>query len=438
MKKFLFYWEEMKSTFWFIPSLLILLSILLAVSLLFIDRWYPFEPSEYLQYILGTNVDSARSVLSTISGAMISVAGTIFSITLVALTLTSSQFGSRLIKNFMYVRLNQVVLGAYVATYLYCLLVINSINDTSGEIFIPTLTIYFALILAIVNIFLLIVFIHHIANSIQVNKVIVDITAAVEKNVESLFPEEIGEKAEGHKEASWNPDLEKANYPYKQELKSAEMGYLQYLDTESLLEQIRAYDGLLELYIRPGVFVVAGMHLGTLHTKEAIEEEESTALLNHLIFGSTRLPQQDIEFSLNQLVEIAVRALSPGINDPFTANMCIDNLTATVCHLATAKFPSAFRADKEDQLRLIVPPVHFEGVLDVAFSTIRQYAMGNTPVLFRLMKSLVIVNQFVGGEEHKAILRAQAEMIWQLGEKHIDQVSDLQTLKEFGRPLLGE
>ncbi|HKK76598.1 MAG TPA: DUF2254 domain-containing protein [Saprospiraceae bacterium] len=438
MKKFLFYWEELKSTFWFIPSVLIFFSIILAFAFLFLDSRYQIAPSGLLPYVFGTDVNSTRSVLSTISGAMISVAGTTFSITLVALTLTSSQFGSRLIKNFMYVRLNQVVLGAYVATYLYCLLVINAIKDANGNAFIPTISILFALILAIVNILLLIVFIHHIATSIQANKVILDVTEALTKNTKSLFPEKIGERVGQKKDRSYDPVQEKSTYSFEYDLFSTEMGYLQYLDSDALLKQIANLGGLVALKIRPGDFVVSGMLIGTLHTKEDIEEGTENQILNHLIFGSTRLHQQDIEFSLNQLVEIAVRALSPGINDPFTANMCIDNLTATVSNLAQVKFPSPYRADEEEQLRLIVPAVNFEGIVEVAFSSIRQYAGGNTPVIYRLMKAFTTIDQFVLLDAHRHVLQRHAQMVWQVGEQHIDQENDLQILKKIAKPLIGD
>lgn len=438
MKKFLFYWEELKSTFWFIPSVLIFLSIMLALAFLFLDSRYQIAPSGILQYLFGTDVNSARSVLSTISGAMISVAGTTFSITLVALTLTSSQFGSRLIKNFMYVRLNQVVLGAYVATYLYCLLIVNAIKDTDGNAFLPTISIFFALILAIVNILLLIVFIHHIAISIQANKVILDVTEALTKNTKTLFPEKIGEGVGQKEDRSYDPVQEKSAYSFEYDLFSTKMGYLQYLDSDALLKQITNLGGLVTLKIRPGDFVVSGMRVGTLYTKEDIEEGTENQILNHLIFGSTRLPQQDIEFSLNQLVEIAVRALSPGINDPFTANMCIDNLTATVSNLARVKFPSPYRVDEEGQLRLIVPAVNFEGILEVAFSSIRQYAGGNTPVLYRLMKAFTTIDQFVSVDAHRSALRRHAQMVWQVGEQHIDQENDLQILKKIANPLIGD
>jgi len=132
MKKLLFFWKELLTTFWFLPVLILGLAVLLAIGLISLDGYFMISQDSWLRFFLVNSPDSARSILSAISGAMIGVAGTVFSVTLVALTLASSQFGPRLIKNFMYVRLNQVVLGSYIATYLYCLLVLNSIKESNG------------------------------------------------------------------------------------------------------------------------------------------------------------------------------------------------------------------------------------------------------------------------------------------------------------------
>ena len=152
MKKLLFFWKELLASFWFVPVLIIGLAIALSIGLVSLDSYLDLPNDGWFRFFLVNSSDSARTILSTISGAMIGVAGTVFSVTLVALTLASSQFGPRLIKNFMYVRLNQIVLGSYIATYLYCLLVLNAIKDDNGYIFIPSISILVAILAAIANI----------------------------------------------------------------------------------------------------------------------------------------------------------------------------------------------------------------------------------------------------------------------------------------------
>src|SRR5665648_1493 len=202
MKKILFFFNELKATFWLIPVLIIIISILLAIGLVFVDQIITFSQDGLGRFLFVNSADSARSILSTISGAMIGVAGTVFSVTLVALTLASSQFGPRLIKNFMYVRLNQVVLGSYISTYLYCLIVLNAIKESDGYIFVPALSILVAIIAACANIILLIVFIHQIAISIQADKVISEISEVISKQIKTLFPKKMGDELDDERTAT--------------------------------------------------------------------------------------------------------------------------------------------------------------------------------------------------------------------------------------------
>ena len=192
MKKPILIWKELLASFWFVPVLIIGFSIVLSIGLVALDSYINIPRDGWLRFFLVSSSDSGRSILATISSAMIGVAGTVFSVTLVALTLASSQFGPRLIKNFMYVRLNQVVLGSYISTYLYCLLVLNAIKDNDNYNFIPSIAILVAILATVVNIILLIIFIHQIAVSIQADKIISDISDLIAKQLETLFPGRMG------------------------------------------------------------------------------------------------------------------------------------------------------------------------------------------------------------------------------------------------------
>ncbi len=435
MKKLLFFWNELKATFWFVPVLIILFSILLSTGLVYFDSIVNLPQHKLLRFFLVVSADSARSILSTISGAMIGVAGTVFSVTLVALTLASSQFGPRLIKNFMYVRLNQVVLGSYISTYLYCLFVLTTIREGSYT-FIPSLSILVAIFAAMANIVLLIVFIHRIAVSIQADKVISEISAFISTQVKVLFPEKMGEEAE----SGTKPDITdiKSNYSKSVSVKSPKSGYLQYIDSETLMEIITRNNALLELHFRPGGFLVEGLEIGLLHSTEKIEEEELERVLQQLVIGPIKTPQQDLEFSIHQMVEIAARALSPGVNDPYTAIACIDNLTATMSYLAAAKFPSIFRFDKDQNLRIIADTLDFEGILDAAFNQIRQFSAGSTAVIIRLMEALITINKFAKRESYRQALVKHANMVLRIGKESIKEKNDISDLEERAKKILGE
>lgn len=428
MKKLLFFWNELKATFWLVPVLIIISSVLLSIGLVYLDSITTLPQHELIRFLFVKNADSARSILSTISGAMIGVAGTVFSVTLVVLTLASSQFGPRLIKNFMYVRLNQIVLGSYISTYLYCLLVLNALRDTDGYTFIPSISIFAAIFAAIVNIILLITFIHQIAISIQADKVISDISDIIYSQVKSLFPEKMGDEQESVK--SVDTGNIKSEYKKIIPLPCPKSGYLQYMDSESLMEIITRQDALLEIKYRPGEYLVKDMEIGILYVNDDLDEEKTDDIVQQFVIGKTKTSQQDIEYSIHQMVEIAVRALSPGVNDPYTAIACIDNLTSAMCYLATVKFPSKYRFDKENKLRVIADTLDFEGILDAAFNQIRQFSGGSIAVIIRLMEALITINEFAKKESYQRAVIKHARMVLSMGKETIKEKNDLNDLTE--------
>lgn len=434
MKKLLFFWKELTATFWFLPVLILGFSIFLSIALVSLDNHISISHEGWIRFFLVNSSDSARSILSTISGAMIGVAGTVFSVVLVALTLASSQFGPRLIKNFMYVKLNQIVLGSYVATYLYCLLVLNAIRDNDGYTFIPSISILVAILAAMLNIILLIIFIHQIAVSIQADRVISDISEFISKQVETLFPEKIGNDVE----PDLNIDLTATISGYKSSIsvKSNKSGYLQYIDNQSLIKNISKSNSLLVLNNRPGDFIIKGGDLGKLYSNATWQQESLNDLLDQFVIGKTKTAQQDLEFSIHQMVEIAARALSPGVNDPFTAMTCIDHLTAAMCYLAEAEFPSNYRFDDAEQLRVVVNNTDFEGLLDAAFHQIRQFSVGSTAVIIKLMEAQITILKFTKTKNNRNAVLKHAEMILTLGEQSIKEKNDLDDLKKRADKIL--
>lgn len=404
---------------------------MLAIGLVYVDQRFALSNEGILRFFMVNSVDSARTILSTISGAMIGVAGTVFSVTLVALTLASSQLGPKLIKNFMYVRLNQVVLGSYIATYLYCLIVLISTRETNGANFIPSIAILVAILGTIINIILLIVFIHQIAVSIQADKIISDISEIISKQVTILFPEKMGDEKD---ESTDLPDDKyKSEFIHRISVKSSKDGYLQYIDSESMINVIIEFDALLEINFRPGNYIVKDTEIAALYTNEVVEEERIEKVLLKFIIGKMKSSQQDIEFSIHQMVEIAVRALSPGVNDPYTAITCIDYLTSTMCYLARVKFPSKYRYDKNKKLRVIAKTFDFEGVLDASFNQIRQYSAGNTAVIIRLMEVLLIIHDFATKERYRKSVLKHIEMVLNTGKDSIKAPDDLKDLLERSR-----
>ena len=426
MKKLLFFWKELLATFWFIPVLLIILAVILSIGLVTLDGYVEIPKDSWFRFFIVENVESARSILVTISGAMIGVAGTVFSVTLVALTLASTQFGPRLIKRFMYVRLNQVVLGSYISTYLYCLLILNTVKEAGSYTYIPSISILVAILFASLNIILLIIFIHRIAVSIQADRVVSDIAEFMSNQTETLFPEKIGTETDKKEE---NITINEQVYAIKTPVKSNRSGYLQYISSDSLVSFLKEHNAILVLDYRPGKYVVNKQQIGTLYTKTSIEEKTNDQVLNEFVIGKLKTSQQDLEYSIHQMVEIASRAISPGINDPYTAITCIDYLSATLCYLAQAKFPSKYRYDEKNELRIVADTINFEGILDTSFNQIRQFSSNIPSVTIKLMEALTTILSFTVNEKQKKAVIKHAIMVLNNGRNNFSEENDIKALE---------
>lgn len=428
MKKLQYFWDALSSSFWFIPILMLLITIGSATGFIYLDSQIQYSPEGILKYLLPASVDSARSILSIIAGAMIGVAGTVFSITLVVLTLASSQLGSRLVRNFMYDKLNQLVLGTYVSSFVYCLIILSSLKESESFYFVPAISVLAALASAIAGIILLVIFIHHVSMSIQSDKVISDISEAMSISIRKLFPDEIGHEEE-EKPA---PDIHllKQQYTIKQEVRCKKSGYLQSIDGQGLMNIAEDNDCIIFLNHRPGDFMVQDMVFCEVLCNEEFGEEIHEQIQDDFILGKVRTPLQDAEFSIHQMVEVASRALSPGVNDPYTAIACIDNLTSVMCYLTGAAFPSPYRYDSQDKLRVVTDNHTFSGMLNAAFNQIRQYAEKSPSVMIRLMEAMKAINTFTRSKNQKELVVKHAEMIMKAAERTFHEPQDLDDLKE--------
>ncbi|MBW6479946.1 MAG: DUF2254 domain-containing protein [Bacteroidales bacterium] len=432
MKKLYYLWDDLNASFWFIPILILFFTIGLAIGFIYLDSQIQYSAEGILKYVLPASVESARSLLGIIAGAMIGVAGTVFSITLVVLTLASSQLGSRLVRNFMYDKLNQVVLGTYVASFVYCLLILSSLKENDNFYFVPAFSVLFALASAIAGIILLIVFIHHVSMSIQSDKVISDISDTMSKSIIKLFPEDIG-----HEEDIPAPDIDslKQKYNFRDEIKCTKNGYLQSVDGEGLLGIAEQNDCIIILHHRPGDFLVQNMVVCEILCNKECEKDVHEKIHNYFIIGKVRTPLQDAEFSIHQMVEVASRALSPGVNDPYTAIACIDNLTSVMCYLTGVQFSSPFRYDSENNLRLIADNHTFAGMLNAAFNQIRQYAEGSPSVMIRLLEAMISINSFARTGNHRKEIAQHAEMLLKAAERSFKESRDLEDMKKRFRQL---
>lgn len=383
-------------------------------------------------YTLGPS--GSRAILSAIASSMMSVATTAFSITIVALQLASSQFGPRLLRNFMQDRGNQIVLGTFISTFVYSLMVLRTINGLEEHEFVPHLAVTCGIGLAIASIGVLIYFIHHSASSIQVDNVIKVVGCELDNAIDRLFPENIGTSKVKYKQQDNSSDLF-ADLPanFEQDsrpIKAMSGGYIQAINNHQLMQIAIEHKLLLQILQRPGRFTVEGSELVQVFPGKQVNKQLASNINNAFLIGSQRTENQDVEFSIDQLVEIAVRALSPGINDPFTAIRCIDQLSAALCRLTQRDIPSPYRYDDSNQLRMIAEPISFADVIDAAFNQIRQNGRSNVAVTMRLLEAIAVVARFTDQTTNRKALRRHADMTERASQQaNLDEL-DRKDIKE--------
>ena len=421
-------WDTLRSSLWFVPALMIAMAAGLSFVVIALDRGGAQQVMAKTSWVWGGGPDGAREVLSTIAGSMITVAGVVFSITIVAFQLASSQFGPRLLRNFMRDTGNQVVLGTFIATFLYSLLVLRTVRGEDSDEFVPYLSVALAIVLAVVSLGVLIYFIHHVSVSIQAAHVIAVVSDELAYAIERLFPEQLGHGVpvgDLNKEV----DIPEGFADTAQPIAAADNGYLQTIDTEKLLEIAGAHDLVLALQYRPGHFVEQDSTCTLVWPGERVDEQLTAQISAAFVYGPERTLTQDVEFAVDQLVEVAVRALSPGTNDPFTAIRCIDRLGAALCQLTGRVMPSPYRYDDTGTLRVIVPAVTFAGVTDAAFNQIRQYGRTSAAVTIRLLERIAAVAIHTYREEDRAVLLRHAVMIEQDSHAGLPQEQDRQDVQ---------
>jgi uncharacterized membrane protein len=405
------YWDRLRSSFWFVPAIMACLAVVLAACAVELDKALAEGWLQRLGWIYSGGAEGASLLLGTVAGSMIAIAGTVFSMTLVALSLASSQLGPRLLRNFMRDTANQVVLGTFVATFVYCLLVLRTIRRADEVSFVPHLSVSIGLLLAIVSIGVLIYFIHHVSVSIQADEVVARVGRELEDGIDRLFPGHLGKPGSELSKAPGEADLPAVFASKGRPVGALEDGYLQFIDAEALMALASQEHLLLRLQRRPGHYLVKGQAMVMVWPGDRVTESLVDQVTAAFVLGNQRTATQDVEFSFHQLVEIAVRALSPGINDPFTAIACVDRLGSALCRLARRDIPSALRFDPHGQLRLVAPGPTFAGIVDTAFNQIRQSARSNPAVAIRMLDTIAQIAGCVQCAPDAACLQRQAGMI---------------------------
>lgn len=395
-------WKNLTDSFWFVPSLLVAIAVGGSFLTLSLDRRYseslPFDGLWYMG-----SPEGARAVLTTIAASMITTAGVVFSITVVALSLVSNQYGSRLLRAFMSSTLNQVVLGAFTSTFLFCLLTLRVVR-TSGQEFVPHISVTVALVLALGCCAILIFFIHHVGTSVQVDLLLERLTHEGHATVKELYPERLGEAAPAPQPAFRPPPSEPAAF-----IRPDKAGFVQAVSVENLLECLTSHDLVAIAHYYPGEFVQRDDVVLTIWRRSGdsrtLESKTRETLRSTFVIGAQRTTVQDVRFALRQIVEIAVRALSPGINDPFTAVSCTHRLEELLSALLSRREPNEVRMDREGIVRIRVAAPTFADICADVFRPLRHASGTNAQVGWHLAQAVGRLLGTAMHENHRSALR---------------------------------
>lgn len=418
--------ERVRHSLWFVPGLAMLAAAVAALGMLALSEALGQADADF-PIVFSAGPDGARATLQAIAGSVITVAGVVFSITIVALQLTSTQFSPRVLRNFLRDRPNQLVLGTFMGTFTYCLLVLRTIrseDEQRGDAFVPNLAITGALLLAFLSLAMLIYFIHHISVRIQVTSIVGSVARDTLETIRHLaawtepepkrgwLPMPAGASAPAPPSGAIPPSamLDSAAPPGAVLLRARESGNLQLVDLADLVAQGRETGGRYRLLIAPGAWVQANAAIASFTPADraaADVERHERRLGEAMAVADERSGRQDVAFGIQQLVDIGIKALSPSVNDPTTAMACIDRLVEVLVAAGLAGDPPRGFADLDGTVRLEVPFPRFEELVPLAFDQFRHYGATTPAVVIHFARGLSVLLATLPVERHPPI-RAQA------------------------------
>lgn len=424
-------WAEVRTSLWFLPSLMVLGAILLAVGTIRLDHATAGWAYGEAWWVLGGGAEGVRSVLSAIAGGIMTVTGVAFSVTIVALQQASSQFTPRVLRRFTSDRVNHVVLGVLIGTFTYAILVhraVRSANDGAAE-FVPRISATLALVLALASLVALIVFISHVATVIQASEIIDRITRETRAQIARLFPERVGEPVAA-REVDTVRDRAQGRV-----IVASESGYLQAVDEEALLDLAGRERFAVEMAVGIGEFVLRGAPLAWAWPMEAVDESRAAAVREAFVLGRERTTYQDVEFGLIELMDIAVRALSSSYNDATTAMICIDRLSELLAELGNREPPARVRTDAEGRLLIVARRTTFARAVEVAFDQIRVHGTANPGVARRMLEALERVAERIPPHLHGP-LALEARQVLRATKQRVGDRVDLELVRRAAPTLL--
>lgn len=361
--------ESLRTGFWAVPTLCVAVAVALALGLVGVDR----ALSEgFGRVTFGAGADGAREVLSAITTSMITFTGLVFSITIVVLSLTSSQFSPRVLRTFLRDRQTQLSLGIFIATFVYAVLVLRTVNGLDDNTFVPAVATTVGVLLLLLCVGVFVAYIHHITSMIQISSILSSIAGEARTVLEQEMPLGL-------------PSTPMVVRPRgaRAVLPAPRSGVLVSIDVAKAVRLAREADVVLVTDLPYGGFVPEGAPLLEVHRGDA-GVLNAQALVRCFHLGQERTMQRDVAFGFRQLADIAAKALSPGVNDPTSAVQALDAMHDLLRRLATRALPTGVYADEEGRLRLYLPPPSFASYLALALEEADQYGADSIQVQQRI------------------------------------------------------
>lgn len=412
-------WDAIRTSLWLLPALMFGVGVGLALLMLSFGT----AQLEWAQWQTGGDGEDARNLLSTLLSAVIGMASIVFSITVVSLSLAANAYGPRLIRTFRSSRSTQLVIGTFMMTIVYLLLVLRAVRGQADPGQVPDAAVAFGSLLALASLLALLTFIQGVATLMVADEVVRRVRKELDAAVTKLPP-----LTEPAKPSDLPEDFEQraARIPLPRE------GYVQSVGYSDIVKWAERRDSIVRLDFRPGDFVVEGDKKVLVYPAPADPDGARSEIDEFIVSGPARTPTQDLEFAIRHLVEVAVRALSPGINDPFTAMAVIDRLRGGVARLCARQLPSKTLLGRSGKVRVSRDATSFAGAVDVAFNQIRQAGAAKPSILIHLLKAIGAVAEHTRTAEQRQTLMRHAELVKATGARELKEPADLDDVeREF-------
>jgi uncharacterized membrane protein len=400
--------EALRTNLWVIPLVETVAVVVLFVITSTIDRSAYDGLIRLPPWVLSGTADVARVLLATVAASIITVVGIVFSITIVALTLASTQFGPRMLRNFVRDPGTQFSLGTFVASFCYAMIALVSVGGGPHGDFVPHLSITVTLLFTLLDVAVLIYFLNHVATMIQLPVVIANIATTLVSEVTAM--ERVSSLGIGMARGPSHDEVLARLAESGAPIRTPRSGYLQVIRHDILVKIATNADAVVQLPHRPGHFMVAGQVIAWVWPPEAAGSVAERLALGH-VTGAYRTLPQDVSFGFDQLVEIALRALSPAVNDTFTGMTCIDWIADCLCRIGPTWHPQRVRRDAEGNIRVIAFQPDFDRLVERTFDTIRQAAVGMPAIMIRQLDALAKVIEQIPSRAQRTALIRQAEAI---------------------------